>query len=242
MIDILSRFGTSLLIGQFPHGPLGGIDLTVVMSAVALLCAFPFAVGIAMARTSPITAIRRLAAVYVYFVRGVPLLLLIFWAYFVVPLVVGFGTSATITVICALVAYEGAYLGEAIRGALEALPRGQVEASRSLGLGFWSTTTYVVLPQVLVSCLPSMVNQFIILVKDTSLASLVGVHELTFSANQINAQLLTQPLEVYALLATAYFVLCFALSRLSQFLEGKIAQIRSGSTGIAAVAATAEAI
>ncbi|MCK1661983.1 amino acid ABC transporter permease [Bradyrhizobium sp. 151] len=242
MIDILSRFGTSLLIGQFPHGPLGGIALTVVMSAAALLCAFPFAVGIAMARTSPVAAVRRLAAVYVYFVRGVPLLLLIFWAYFVVPLVVGFGTSATITVICALVAYEGAYLGEAIRGALEALPRGQVEASRSLGLGYWSTTTCVVLPQVLVSCLPSMVNQFIILVKDTSLASLVGVHELTFSANQINAQLLTQPLEVYALLAAAYFVLCFALSRLSQFLEGKIARIRSGSRGIAAVAATAEAI
>lgn len=176
MGDILSRFGTSLLIGQFPHGPLGGIALTLVMSAVALLLAFPVAVGIALARTSPFPALRRAAAAYVYMVRGVPLLLLIFWAYFVVPLVVGVGTSATLTVICALVAYEGAYLGEAIRGALEALPRGQVEASRSLGLGYWRSTAYIVLPQVLVNCLPSMVNQFIILVKDTSLAYLVGVH------------------------------------------------------------------
>jgi len=192
MMDILSRFGTSLLIGQYPHGPLGGIALTVAISAVALVSAFPFAIGVALARTSSFAPLRRVAAAYVYIVRGVPLLLLIFWAYFVVPLAIGVGTSATLTVVCALVAYEGAYLGEAIRGALEALPRGQTEASRSLGLGYWRSTGYVVLPQVLVNCLPSMVNQFIMLVKDTSLASLVGVHELTFSANQINAQLLTR--------------------------------------------------
>jgi polar amino acid transport system permease protein len=136
MIDILSQYGLSLLVGEYPDGPLGGVALTLVMSVVALVAAFPVAVTVAVARTSPIRSIRRVSSVYVSLVRGIPLLLIIFWAYFVLPLVTGVTTSAAVTVICALVIYEGAYLGEAIRAALQALPKGQTEAARSLGMGY----------------------------------------------------------------------------------------------------------
>lgn len=231
MIEILSQYGLSLLVGQYPDGPLGGVALTLVMSVVALLAAFPVAVAVAVARTSPVRAVRRMASFYVSMVRGIPLLLIIFWAYFVLPLVTGVTTSAATTVICALVIYEGAYLGEAIRAALQALPKGQSEAARSLGMGYTATLFKVVLPQALFNCLPSMMNQFVLIVKNTSLAYIIGAHELTFSANSINAQLLTKPFEVYFILAACYFVMCYSLSRLSRIVERRVLRKRSGMTG-----------
>jgi polar amino acid transport system permease protein len=231
MIDILSQYGLSLLVGEYPDGPLGGVALTLVMSVVALVAAFPVAVTVAVARTSPIRSIRRVSSVYVSLVRGIPLLLIIFWAYFVLPLVTGVTTSAAVTVICALVIYEGAYLGEAIRAALQALPKGQTEAARSLGMGYMVTLFKVILPQALFNCLPSMMNQFVLIVKNTSLAYIIGAHELTFSANGINAQLLTQPFQVYLILAASYFILCYSLSRLSRLVERRVLRKRSGSQG-----------
>jgi len=227
MLDILERFGLSLLIGQFPHGPLGGIALTLAMSATALVLAFPLAILVALAREATWRPVRRAAAVYVYAVRGIPLLLLIFWAYFVLPLLTGLDAPASVTVVAALVVYQGAYLGEAIRGAIRALPPGQAEAARALGLGYWRTIYWVILPQALFNCLPSIVNQFILLVKDTSLAYIVGAHEATFAATQINAQLLTKPLQVYVILAGIYFLLCYTLSRLSRMLERRVVRRRA---------------
>ncbi|KWF06447.1 amino acid ABC transporter permease [Burkholderia pseudomultivorans] len=231
MIDILSQYGLLVLVGQYPDGPLGGVSLTLVMSLIALVAAFPVAVAVAVARTSPIRAIRRASSIYVTLVRGIPLLLIIFWAYFVLPLVIGIATSATVTVICALVIYEGAYLGEAIRAALQALPKGQAEAARSLGMSYGATLFKVILPQALFNCLPSMMNQFVLIVKNTSLAYIIGAHELTFSANSINAQLLTQPFQVYITLAALYFILCYSLSRLSSLVERRVLRKRSGNRG-----------
>lgn len=235
MIEILSQYGLLLLVGQYPDGPLGGLALTLLMSIAALLLAFPVAVAVAVARTSPIQAIRRAAAVYVTAVRGIPLLLIIFWAFFVLPLVTGVTSSPEVTVICALVIYEGAYLGEAIRAALEALPKGQTEASRSLGMSYPATLRKVILPQALFNCLPSMMNQFVLIVKNTSLAYIIGAQELTFSANSINAQLLTRPFEVYFILAAIYFILCYSLSRLSRAVENRVLRKRSRSTSQPAI-------
>jgi polar amino acid transport system permease protein len=228
MIDILSQYGLLLLVGQYPDGPLGGVALTLVMSMSALLLAFPVALAVALARTSPILAIRRAASVYVTAVRGLPLLLIIFWAYFVLPLVTGLNSSASVTVVCALVIYEGAYLGEAIRAALEALPKGQTEASRSLGMSYRMTVTKVIVPQALFNCLPSMMNQFVLIVKNTSLAYIIGSQEVTFSASSINSQLLTKPFEVYFILAAVYFILCFSLSRLAKIVENRVVRKRLG--------------
>ncbi|MEM5437797.1 amino acid ABC transporter permease [Paraburkholderia diazotrophica] len=232
MVDILSQFGTSLLIGGYPNGPLGGIALTLIMSFTALCFAFPVALSVAIARTSPLSFVRRCATVYVYAVRGIPVLLIIFWSYFVLPLATGIDTSPAVTVVCALIVYEGAYLGEAIRAALVALPKGQTEAARSLGLGYWQTLRTVVLPQALFNCLPSMMNQFILIVKNTSLAYIIGAHEATFEANGINAQLLTQPFQVYVILAAIYFLICYSLNRLSGLLERKILRRRTARANV----------
>jgi polar amino acid transport system permease protein len=228
MMDILSQYGLLLLIGQYPQGPLGGVALTLIMALASLLLAFPVALAVAIARISPISAIRRCASAYVTAVRGLPLLLIIFWAYFALPLFTGFTTSASVTVVCALVIYEGAYLGEAIRAALEALPKGQTEAARSLGMSYRATMAKVIVPQALFNCLPSMMNQFVLIVKNTSLAYIIGAHEVTYSANSINAQLLTRPFEVYFLLAAIYFCLCYSLTAVSRAVERRVIRKREG--------------
>jgi polar amino acid transport system permease protein len=229
MLDILHDYGILLLIGQYPNGPLGGIAMTLIMATCALLIAFPVAILVALARQSPIVGIRRAAAAYIFCVRGIPVMLIIFWAFFVLPLVTGLKVSGPVTVVFALVLYEGAYLAEAIRGAISSLPYGQHEASRALGIGYWQTQRLVILPQALVNAIPSILNQFVLIVKNTALAYLIGTQEVTFSANQINAQLLTEPFQVYAILAASYFVICFSLTRSASLLEKALLKKRSGT-------------
>ncbi|CAN5495151.1 amino acid ABC transporter permease [soil metagenome] len=226
MLDILRDYGLILLIGQYPQGPLGGLAMTLILAAAALLLSFPLAVLVGIARTSPIRAVQWAAAAYANSVRGLPLLLVVFWAYFAVPLLTGGQVSATLMMLVALVVYESAYLGEIVRAGIAALPRGQQEAARTLGLGYWRTLRKVVLPQALYNMIPSMLNQFVVVVKNTSLAYVIGVDELTNAAYQVNGQLLTRPFEVYALLAITYFIVCFSLGRGVAAVERRIGAAR----------------
>lgn len=228
MLDILHDYGPLLLIGQYPQGPLGGLVLTIILALVSLIASFPIAICIGLARTSSIAPLRNTALAYTYVVRAIPLLLLIFWTYFVIPLVTGYNISGTVTMVVALVVYEGAYLGEVVRAGINAVPKGQVEAARAMGMSYSQCMRKVVLPQALFNMLPSILNQFIMITKNTSLAYLIGTQEVTFAAYQINNQLLTQPFQVYALLAGFYFVLCFSLSRLANWLERSIERKRAG--------------
>lgn len=226
MLEILHDYGLILLIGEYPHGPLGGLAMTLVLAAMALLLSFPLAVLVGIARTSPLRTVARLAALYANTVRGLPLLLLVFWSYFAVPMLFGKSINASLVMLVALVVYESAYLGEIVKAGIQALPRGQTEAARTLGMGYWTTLGKVILPQALFNMIPSMMNQFVVVVKNTSLAYVIGVDELTNAAYQVNSQLLTKPFEVYALLAMTYFVVCFALSRAVAALEKRIARTR----------------
>ena len=230
VFDILRVYGLQLLVGPFPQGPLGGLALTLVLALSGLVCAFPLAVVFGIARTSALRWIAWPAAAIVHCVRGLPVLMLLFWAYFVLPLWTGRQVSGVTTVVCALVVYETAFLGEVIKGGILALPKGQVEASRSLGLGYFQTLRDIVLPQALFNMIPSILNQLISLIKNTSLAYIISVNELTFSAYQINTQLLTKPFQVYFILAIAYFVICYGLSSLIGRFE---IHIRSGRIALA---------
>jgi len=226
MLDILRDYGLILLIGQYPQGPLGGLAMTLILAAAALLLSFPLAVLVGIARTSPYRWVAWAAAAYANSIRGLPLLLLVFWAYFAVPMLTGGGVSATAMMLVALVVYESAYLGEIVRAGIAALPRGQQEAARTLGLGYGATLRKVILPQALYNMIPSMLNQFVVVVKNTSLAYVIGVDELTNAAYQVNGQLLTRPFEVYALLAITYFIVCFSLSRGVEQVERRITAAR----------------
>ena len=227
MLDILSTYWPQFLVGMYPNGPLGGLALTLVIAVLGLACSLPLALLIALARVSPLRVLSLAAAGLVSVVRGMPLLMLIFWAYFVVPKLTGGSVSGFTTLVCALVIYEAAYLSEVIRSGIEAIPPGQIEASRSLGGGYWTTMRRVVLPQALLNVLPSMTSQFVSTIKETSLGYVISVNELTFAANQVNNMVLTQPLQVFGILAIIYFVVCFTLSRSLHWLDTRVRRNRA---------------
>jgi polar amino acid transport system permease protein len=223
-----------LLIGQYPYGPLGGIAATLILSVLGISLAFPLSVALALARLSPWAWLRWPVTGLVYGLRGVPLLLIILWTYFLLPVLIGQTVSGFTTMICTLVVYEACYLSEVVRAGIQALPKGQSEAARSLGHGYVRSLRYVILPQALYNMLPSMLSQFITTIQDTTLGYVINVQELTFAANQINNQLLTQPFQVFFILAVTYFVVCFTLTSLAHLLERRVARRRLG--GVAALA------
>lgn len=232
MLEILENNWLLFLVGQYPHGPIGGLAMTLFMAALSLALCFPFAIGLALARLSPYRWLRLPATAIVHTVRGLPLIMFIFWTYFFSPLIIGRAVGGVETLVIALVVYEAAYLSEIIRAGIEGLPKGQVEAATSLGLRYWPTTIKVVLPQALHNMLPSMVSQFVSTIKETSLGYVISAHELTFAAAQVNNVLLTQPFEVYGILALTYFALCFALTSLARLIERRISAGRGGAPSV----------
>ncbi|WP_211464653.1 amino acid ABC transporter permease [Collimonas silvisoli] len=233
MFQILADNWQLFLIGQYPHGPLGGLSVTLILSLLGLGLAFPVSILLALARISPMAVFRMPATVLVYVVRGIPLLMVIFWTYFFLPLLIGRTITGFTTMLCTLVIYQSAYLSEVIRAGIEALPRGQIEASRALGLSYFKTIRHVILPQALYNMTPSMVSQFVSTIKETSLGYVINVPEMTFAANQVNNQLLTKPLPVFMILALTYFIVCFSFTQFADYLERRITHKRRGGKRVA---------
>jgi polar amino acid transport system permease protein len=171
--------------------------------------------------------------------RGLPLIMLIFWVYFFLPAIVGRPVSGFSTLLATLVIYEAAYLAEIVRAGIESLPQGQMEAARAVGLTYMQAMRKVVLPQALYNMVPAMLSQFASTIKETSLGYVISVNELTYAANQVNSALLTKPFPVFAVLAAIYFLLCFSLTQAARILERRVARRRAG---IAAAAGTAPVI
>ena len=217
-----------LLVGQYPNGPLGGLSCTLILSILSIALAFPLSVAIALARISRWQLLRLPATALVYVVRGIPLLMIIFWVYFLVPLLLRTQVPGFTTMVCSLVVYEGAFLSEVVRAGIEALPRGQMDAARALGHSYLGAMRYVILPQALYNMLPSMLSQFVSTIKDTTLGYIINVPELTFAANQISNRLLTKPFEVFLILALIYYAVCVSLTQLVGLLERIVAKRRAG--------------
>ncbi|SAI72887.1 amino acid ABC transporter permease [Bordetella ansorpii] len=228
MLEILHKYGVMFLVGSWPEGPLGGFAATLVLASLGLALAFPIAVLLGFARAGQIRVLRILATCWVTAFRGVPLIMIIFWAYFAVPLVTGMTISAFKTALVAIVLYESAFLAEIVRAGLQGLPRGQTEAARSVGLSYWRSMRYVILPQALVNMIPSLVSQFVSTIKATSIVYIIGVEEVTFVGQQVNSIELTSALQTYLILAGFYFVICWALSRLARLVEVRIQKRRLG--------------
>jgi polar amino acid transport system permease protein len=224
MMAIVQTYWLYFLVGQYPNGPLGGLALTVLLAALALLLAMPAGMALGLARVSTFRAIRWPVTALVYVVRGVPLLMVIFWAYFFLPSVTGHKTEQFGTMLMALVVFDAVYLAEIVRAGIVGVARGQFESARALGLGWWRTMQRVVLPQALRSMLPSLVNQFVSTIKETSLGYIIGLTEVSFIASQINTQVFTHATQVYLLLGLTYFVLCWSLSRVAFVLERRLAR------------------
>ncbi|WP_437614655.1 amino acid ABC transporter permease [Erwinia sp. V71] len=226
MLNIVSTYHNLLFTGSYPNGPLGGLALTLFIAASGLVCAFPLAILIGIARTSKYKIFYLPVTLFSSVVRGLPVLMLVFWSYFAVPLISGHSISGVKTLIVALVIYEMAFLGEIVRAGIKSVPRGQIEAARTLGISYPQTMLEIILPQALFTMIPSILNQFINLIKNTSLGYVIGVAELTYSAYQINTLELTKPLQVFAVLAIIYFIICFSLTRVVGKLENIIQRKR----------------
>jgi len=208
LIDIIRDNWLLLLIGQYPNGPLGGFAATLILSTLSIALAFPLSILIAFARLSRNPLLLWPSTVLVYVARGVPLLMLILWVYFMVPLLIGANVPGFVTMLVTLVIYEGAFLSEVVRGGIVALGRGQMETARALGHSYFGAMLYVILPQALYNVMPSILSQFVSAIKETTLGYVINVPELTFAANQINNQLLTKPFQVFFILAIIYFLVC----------------------------------
>lgn len=231
MLELIQNYWLYFLIGQYPNGPLGGLSLTLLLAAVGLLLSLPLGLLFGMARISPYRAVRWPVTGLVTVVRSTPLLMVIFWAYFFLPSVTGHKTDQITTMLVALVVFDGVYLAEIVRAGILGLPKGQLESARSLGLSYLQTMRLVILPQALRNMLPSLVNQFISTIKETSLGYIIGLTEVSFIASQINIQVLTKSTQVYFVLGLTYFILCFGLSRFAFWVEKAVN--RSGRTKVA---------
>jgi polar amino acid transport system permease protein len=230
MWEILRDNWLLFLIGQYPNGPMGGLVITIALALCGLALSFPLALIVALARITPFRPVRLVAAGLVHTVRGTPLIMVVFWAYFLLPVLIGHTISGFATMVGAIVVYESAYIGEVIRAGIEAIPRGQSEAAKSLGLGYGKTMALIILPQALVDMLPSLIGQFVSIIKETSLGYTISVNEMTFAAAQVNSVLLTKPVQVFSILALTYFVLCFLLTQTARYADRRIALRRAGVT------------
>jgi polar amino acid transport system permease protein len=219
VLELIDTYWVYFLIGQYPKGPLGGLALTLLLAALALLLALPLGIALGLARVSPWRALRWPVTALVFTVRGIPLLMVIFWAYFSLPALTGHKTDQFSTMLIALVVFDSAYLAEIVRAGILGIAKGQFESARSLGLSYLAAMRLVVLPQALRHMLPSLINQFVATIKETSLGYIIGLTELSFIAAQINTQVFTKAPEVYGLLGLSYFMLCFGLSRLAYWIE-----------------------
>jgi general L-amino acid transport system permease protein len=204
----------------------GGLPLTLLLSSVSLVVAFPLAILLALGRQSNLPAIRTLCVVFVEFVRGVPLISVLFMASFILPLFMPQGTKidVLVRVLVGMTLFTAAYLAEVIRGGLQAVPKGQIEAAHSLGLSYWQIQRKIVLPQALRLVVPAIVNTFIGAFKDTSLVTIVSLYDLTGAVQLAlgDADWRKFFIEGQLFVAAIYFIACFAMSRYSQWLESHL--------------------
>ncbi|MHC9293977.1 amino acid ABC transporter permease [Mycobacterium sp. LTG2003] len=200
------------------HGAL----VTLQICALSVLFGGLFGIVIGLMSTGTIRALRWVAAIYVALIRGIPVLLIIFFVYFGIPLMApGSSLSEYWAAVIALSVFASAYIGELVRGSIEAVPRGQFEAADALGLSYAQRMRWVILPQAARVIVPPGVGFLVILIKDSSLVAVIGLIELTRAGNVVSS-LTADPITTYLIVGAGYFVICYALSSLGRRYERRL--------------------
>jgi His/Glu/Gln/Arg/opine family amino acid ABC transporter permease subunit len=213
---VAGNFKFLILQGLIGIGPFIGGTLRLAIPAIIL--GFLLGVAVGLARLANAPWIRIPATIYVEFFRGVPLVMVIFWIWFIIPQLLRRPIPEYGVALTAFVIFEAAYFGEIVRAGVQSVARGQVEAATALGLTATKTMAYVVLPQALKNMMPSLVTQMIVLFKDTSLASIIGYVDLTKAAQIVNNREI-RPFELYLFIAVVYFLCTYSMSLLARRLE-----------------------
>ena len=216
------------LIVQYWPRLIAGLGLTVEITIISLILAGILGMVFGLLSVSKRKSLRAIALVYVDIVRGTPLLVQAFFIYFGIPAALGIQSDPVVSGVITLSLNAGGYLAEIVRGGIESISRGQMEAARSLGLPYGMAMRSVILPQAIRTMTPALINQCIITLKDTSLLSDIGVTELTQTGRLIIANNY-QSFEVWAIVAMMYFVIIMILSKISKRIERKMSYGKSNN-------------
>jgi His/Glu/Gln/Arg/opine family amino acid ABC transporter permease subunit len=217
---VVANFKFLMLQGLIGFGPFVGGTLRLALPAIVL--GFALGIVIGLARLAAAAWIRVPATAYVEFFRGVPLVMVIFWIWFIIPQLLRLPIPEYGVALTAFVIFEAAYFGEIVRAGVQSVPRGQVEAATALGMTPTRTMVHVVLPQALKNMVPSLVTQMIVLFKDTSLASIIGYVDLTKAAQIVNNREI-KPFELYLFIAVVYWICTYSMSVMARRLERRAA-------------------
>ncbi len=218
---MFSNFDFDVLINNAPF-LWNGMLLTLVLTVLAVGGGLALGLLLAIARLSPIKPLAWFVAAYVNFLRSMPLILVIFWFYTLVPKIIGRPVSGFYSVLIAFVMFEAAYYSEIIRAGISSVRRGQIAAAMALGLTGFQAMRYVVLPQAVRNMIPVLLTQSIIMLQDTSLVYVVGLRDFLSSAD-IVASRDNRPTELYLFVAIVFLVICFSASRLVNRLRRRYA-------------------
>jgi general L-amino acid transport system permease protein len=220
----LLRGGLGLM--PVPTEQWGGFMLTLVIALVGIVLSLPFGILLALGRRSNLPIVHLLCVLFIEFVRGVPLITVIFMANIMLPLFLppDMQVNVLLRVLVGTTAFVSAYMAEVVRGGLQAIPKGQFEGAMSLGLGYWSMMRLIILPQALRVSIPSIVNTFIGFFKDTTLVSMVGLYDFLnmVKTGFKDANWVGVEITGFAFCAAVYWVCCFSMSRYSMHLERKL--------------------
>ena len=223
MLDLsvlVNNFTFLVVQGLLGLGGFTGGTLRLAIPAIAL--GFVLGIFVGLARLARARAISLPATLYVEFFRGVPLVMVIFWIWFIIPQLLRLPIPEYGVALTAFVVFEAAYFGEIVRAGIQSVPRGQVEAATALGLTAVQSMRFVVLPQAVRNMVPSLVTQMIVLFKDTSLASIIGYVDLTKAAQIVNNREI-RPFELYLFIAVVYFAFTYSMSRIASRFERRLA-------------------
>ncbi|SDN21967.1 amino acid ABC transporter membrane protein, PAAT family [Psychrobacillus sp. OK028] len=198
---------------------IDGALKTLEISLLAILIAIPIGIIFGMGRISKNKFFRLISSIYVEIIRGVPLLVLLIWIYFVLGQFLKLGSYWG--AIWGLAIFAGAFIAEIVRAGIQAVPKGQMEAARSLGMSHAKAMTHIILPQAFRRVLPPLASQFIMLIKDSSLVSVIAATELTLNAKNLVATSF-RSIEVWTFVALIYFIMTFSLSLIIRYFEKRL--------------------
>jgi len=221
-LQVITNNFTFLMLQGF-LGIGGFVGGTLRLAVPAIILGFVLGIFIGLGRLARSRWINLPAMVYVEFFRGVPLVMVIFWFWFIIPVLLGRSLPEYGVALAAFVFFESAYLGEIVRAGVQSVPRGQLEAGTATGLNRFQMMRHVVLPQALRNMIPALVTQFIVLLKDTSLASIIGYVDLTKAAQIVNNREI-RPFELYLFVAVIYWMCSYGMSRYGRRLERRLVQ------------------
>ncbi len=208
---------------QFMPPLLRGTAVTVGLVLASGIAGTIIGMLFGVARSAPLAPVRWVASIYTNFIRGIPILIILLFLYYEIPLLFPYATfSQTITAVIGLSVYAGAYMAEIFRGSIQAIPRGQLEAGEALGLNYLQKMRYVIMPQALKIAVPPGIGFLIALVKASSLVSVISATDLTRAGKIVTSQN-HAPLATFVIVAALYFVISYPLSLFGRWYEGRLA-------------------